>query len=270
MILFWSCQDKSKLKTSERFEYEREVTRLKSIRKDSVNNDILYNFKFGMTENEIKTLKDSLEETGLFKRGSEDIKLFYDKNFNLQNNVNSNRYVKGWTKATFENEKLSKLFFDMREPDLKKILKIYYNLYSIPDVYYQGNSYTNYYCWIIGNQEIEISHFGALVHITHFDYTSVSPEELKRREEELNKREYVGNDDYDGSVKQVVAYLKENLKDPRSYESISWSKVMHKDNYYLVRHKYRAKNSLGGYVIENKLFYIDLYGEIYKIEEFNE
>lgn len=223
-----------------------------------------------MTENEVKSLEDSLDKIGLFKRGPGDIKLFYDKNFNLQNNVNSNKYVKGWTKATFENEKLSKLFFDMREPDLSKILKIYSNLYSIPDVYYQGNSYTNYYCWIIGNQEIEIRHFGAFVHITHFDYTSVSPEELQRREEELNKREYVGNDDYTGSVKQVVTYLKENLKDPRSYESISWSKVMHKDGYYIVRHKYRAKNGFGGYVIENKLFYIDLYGKVYKIQEFNE
>jgi uncharacterized protein YyaL (SSP411 family) len=99
---------------------------------------------------------------------------------------------------------------------------------------------------------------------------SVSPEELIRRKKEINRQVYVGNDDYDGSVKQVVTYLKENLKDPRSYESISWSKVMQKDGNYFVRHKYRSKNSFGGYVVENKLFYIDLYGKIYKIENFNE
>lgn len=265
LILCWSCQDKARLKTSDSFEYDREVAKLKSLRKDSINNNSIYNFRFGMSENEFKSLKDSLEIVGLFESFDE-LKIFYDKNYQLQNNTSSNKFVKGNLRPFFENGKLSKLFIDMREPDLNKVLKIYTNLYSMPDVHYQSDRNYNKYDWIIGNQEIEILDFGSFFHIYHFDYTSVSLEELKRRKEEINRRAYVGNDEYNGSVKQVVTYLKENLNDPRSYESISWSKVMHKDNYYLVRHKYRAKNSLGGYVIENKLFYIDLYGKIYKIE----
>jgi len=31
---------------------------------------------------------------------------------------------------------------------------------------------------------------------------------------------------------------------------------------YWVRHKYRAKNSFGGYVIENKIFYLDEQGNV--------
>lgn len=270
IILFWSCQDKAKLKTSDNFEYDREIARLKSLRKDSINNNTIYNFTFGMSEKKVDYLIDSLKKGGLFE-SFDGLKIFYNKNYQLQNDTNSNKFIKGELRTFFENGKLSKLFIDMREPDVNKAIKIYTNLYSIPDVLYQSDvSSSKYYSWIIGNQEIKILDFGSFFHIYHFDYTSVTVEELKRREEEINRRVYVGNDEYDGSVKQVVTYLRENLKDPRSYESISWSKVMHKDNYYLVRHKYRAKNSLGSYGVENKLFYIDLYGDIYKIEEFNE
>lgn len=268
LMLIWSCQDKAKLKTSDSFEYDREISLLKSLRKDSINNKLIYNFKFGMTEDEVNSLKDSLKKVGLFDSFDE-LKIFYDKSYQLENSIKTKKFVKGDIRFIFENEKLSKLFIEMREPDLRKIIKIYTNLYSIPDVHYQSDNDYNKYNWIIGNQEIEILDFGSFMHIYHFDYTSVSLEELEKRKEELDRRVYVGNDDYDGSVKQVEAYLKGNLKDPRSYESISWSKVMHKDSYYLVRHEYRAKNTYGGYVIENKLFYIDLYGEIYKIEELN-
>lgn len=78
----------------------------------------------------------------------------------------------------------------------------------------------------------------------------------------------VYNSEYDGSVHQVEKYLKESyLKDPDSYQSIKWSKVMdmvHSDyGYrYKVMHKYRAKNSFGGYSIESKIFYLDDDGDI--------
>ena len=37
---------------------------------------------------------------------------------------------------------------------------------------------------------------------------------------------------------------------------------MENGNGYYVRHKYRAKNSCGGYVIENKVFFLDSNGNV--------
>lgn len=59
----------------------------------------------------------------------------------------------------------------------------------------------------------------------------------------------------------VRYYLKKNLKDPESYQSIDWNTVQHEGKTY-VKHKYRAKNSFGGYVIEEKIFEFDESGNI--------
>ena len=78
-------------------------------------------------------------------------------------------------------------------------------------------------------------------------------------------KEVVYNSGWDASVRQVKDYLKTNLLDPNSYESINWGYVdkVNKENYtYVVRHKYRAKNSFGGYVIENKVFFLSNSGRI--------
>lgn len=65
------------------------------------------------------------------------------------------------------------------------------------------------------------------------------------------------NSAWDAAVAPVVAFLKANLKDPKSVEYVEWSPVtlMELDQFYwAVRVKYRAKNSFGGYVLEQKLF----------------
>ena len=56
----------------------------------------------------------------------------------------------------------------------------------------------------------------------------------------------------------VKEYLRETLKDPKSYQEIEWSPsgVNSKGQYY-IRHRYRAKNSLGGFVVEEKIFYLN-------------
>lgn len=78
-----------------------------------------------------------------------------------------------------------------------------------------------------------------------------------------NQVELVSNHRYDGSVFQVEKYLKKNLKDPDSYEPMEWSPVTKtKDGGYMVRHKFRAKNSFSGYVIEEKIFVINSSGEV--------
>ena len=96
-------------------------------------------------------------------------------------------------------------------------------------------------------------------------------EKIKQRKKETstpedNESEYkVYNSEWDGSVYPVELYLKKNLKDPDSYEAIEWSKVQNTDDGYMVRHKYRAKNSFGGYVIENKIFYLNEKGHVYRV-----
>lgn len=68
------------------------------------------------------------------------------------------------------------------------------------------------------------------------------------------------NSSWDGSVSEVERFLKRNLKDPKSFDAIDWYKPVARllDGKYAwaVRVRYRAKNSFGGYVIEDQTFYI--------------
>lgn len=77
----------------------------------------------------------------------------------------------------------------------------------------------------------------------------------------------VKNSGWDGSVKQVKDYLKYTLRDPDSYESIEWSVVKEKSDGYYVRHKYRAKNGFGGYVVANQLFHLDFSGNVVDVKD---
>lgn len=63
---------------------------------------------------------------------------------------------------------------------------------------------------------------------------------------------------------KIVVYLKRHyLKDPDSYEGIEWGPSgKYDDNTYYMWHKYRAKNSYGGYVIEEKMFLLDADGNV--------
>jgi len=77
------------------------------------------------------------------------------------------------------------------------------------------------------------------------------------------KEEIVKNSAWDGSVRQVDTWIRSNLKDPDSLEYIDWSPVVKKEGGgYLVRVKYRAKNSFGGYVIEEKVVILDSRGNV--------
>jgi len=73
----------------------------------------------------------------------------------------------------------------------------------------------------------------------------------------------VANSPWDGSVSQVKSHLMATLKDPGSYESIEWSPVQETaSGGFTVRHKFRAKNSFGGYVVEEKTFVLDANGKV--------
>jgi len=75
----------------------------------------------------------------------------------------------------------------------------------------------------------------------------------------------VENSAMDGSVRQVKDYLKKTLADPNSYEGIEWSPVQTTSDGYKVRHKFRAKNGFGGYVIEEHIFCLNKYGEVVNV-----
>ena len=83
-------------------------------------------------------------------------------------------------------------------------------------------------------------------------------------------QEIVFNSAWDGSVAQVKTWLEnEYLKDPRSVEYIEWSPVFKFDTgRFQVRVKYRAKNSFGGYVVEEKLVRLDKNGEITEVTDY--
>ncbi len=81
-------------------------------------------------------------------------------------------------------------------------------------------------------------------------------------------REKVANSEWDAAVPQVVDYLKRNLKDPDSAQWIEWSKVQEvsgQAHKYMVRCKYRAKNSFGGYEVANQIFYLDADGNVINV-----
>ncbi len=78
----------------------------------------------------------------------------------------------------------------------------------------------------------------------------------------------VVNSPWDASVHQVERYLKRVLKDPKSYEGIEWSKVVPVGSGFVVRHRYRARNSFGGYVVENKMFVLDQRGEVVEVSNY--
>ena len=105
-----------------------------------------------------------------------------------------------------------------------------------------------------GVGKILLSIFGVMLLIGIFSTDNDTQEVVT---DSIAKNSVVRNSEWDGSVRQVERYLKNNLKDPDSYESIEWSPVTEAGEGHIVRVKYRAKNSFGGYVVENKVFLLD-------------
>ena len=138
---------------------------------------------------------------------------------------------------------------------------------------------SRYKYWVRGNMAVEFNYEGYpsnYVVLTFYNVpksgtkyikkdinTSLGMhEEGKQKSDREKKMPKIQNSAWDGSVYQVKNYLKKNLKDPDSYESIEWGSVVEKDGNYQVRHKYRAKNSFGGFVVENCLFILNKEGNV--------
>ena len=109
---------------------------------------------------------------------------------------------------------------------------------------------------------------GVLLTVWIFSWM-LSPSEKKDTSKTTSSRTYtkrsvdiVSNSAWDSGVYQVEDYLKRTLKDPDSYQSIEWYKVKKTSTGFKVLHKYRAKNSFGGYVIKTKEFVLDSKGNV--------
>ena len=79
----------------------------------------------------------------------------------------------------------------------------------------------------------------------------------------------VHNDVLDASVRQVKQFLKKNLDDPESYDGVEWSPVSQNPHtkWFIVRHKYRAKNQYGATQIYNQIFTLDSLGTVISISD---
>lgn len=90
-----------------------------------------------------------------------------------------------------------------------------------------------------------------------------------KESQEATPKEVVYNDEWDGSVRQVKEYLKDNLNDPNSYDAVEWSPVIQQPETkdFSVRHKYRAKNAFGATILFNQVFIMDSIGIIKSVQD---
>ena len=79
--------------------------------------------------------------------------------------------------------------------------------------------------------------------------------ELQQQELTAGERPY----DFDGSITiaEVKIYLRNNLKDPDSLDLIESWPVFFNDGQWHQRVRYRAKNSFGGFRVEEKIFSVE-------------
>lgn len=150
-------------------------------------------------------------------------------------------------------------FFEMNNIDFSHLNEYYDRLSE--QYNYQGNRADKIIFWPSETQTIII-----------FEDKNIAERLLNIRLKDIKNNvegnTIIENSAWDGSVSQVKKFLKNNLKDPKSYESIEWSEVEKISTGYRVRHKYRAKNSFGGYTVENQVFYIDNQGNIVDVVDY--
>ncbi len=181
------------------------------------------------------------------------------------------------------NEELLKEFDETWENvsfDFKEITSK--ESYSLPTNVW-GRHYSNF--WVKGSVAVELT-YGWGANITYYNVPSYYKQnnfytlserlqkDMDEAVEKLNakkskvKMPKVENSPWNGSVRQVERYVKNHLKDPKSYESIEWSPVVQEGSQYRVRHRFRAKNSFGGYTVEDWEFCLDLNGNVIDVKQF--
>lgn len=246
---------------------------------EQTHTDIAYGLKFGMSPREVDSVMRKNQN--------------YDgKNLTIQ--LGKYRY-KGSAITEFDEDALYKItyYFRISNQDFEKeisqdalrAVELLGNTMPSDSEHFawtwdvDGSNYRRvyYYTWVHDNLVVEAERRNNGVEEMSVSYTNqpVVRRKFYRKAKEA-RNDYlenggtprstkVTNSDWDGSVSQVEDYLSKNLKDPDSYESIEWFKVVEKSDGYYVKHKYRAKNSFGGYVINCQLFHLNRRGEVIEV-----
>lgn len=274
LILMISCDNSARQNEINRSEMD--VAQTKAELSSENISELPLNFEFGMTRDEVNKHLEKLVKKGVIsKKGDK----YYDYDYILE----SGQKIGTSIETSFYEDRLYDLYFSLYglKFDYELIAAIDKEITNKVDSTYKRISYymLNYddsKMWIIKwfkeNQYIYLRNAaGTDIHFVNAPIERIADE--KRNQKLLERARMkagieVKNSSLDGSVSQVVKYLKNNLKDPDSYESIEWGNVTETDNGYIVRHKYRAKNSFGGYVIEHQIFHIDWQGNITSVSPF--
>ena len=235
------------------------------------------NFKFGMTREEVNENLDNLVKDSIITRRSD----YYIYEYTLGTGKKISTYIE----FRFYEDRLYRLHFPISgfssevdqtlfsaiDNEICNKVDSTYNRYSYYEAFDSGNRF-NFTAWVKGNQYIILKKvYGADIEFINAPINRIlldldTQKIIDKVQQKAGVK--VENSSIDGSVSQVKRYLKNNLKDPDSYEGIEWSDVVETDNGYTVRHKYRAKNSLGGYVVENQIFYLDLQGNVKSVSSY--
>lgn len=244
-------------------------------------------FKFGMTSEEVNDLVKKLEKEHTIRT------IYKGEKFEYIRTTKSGVKVEYWLEFSYYENELYCLTLSVMSQDMNVFNAINEDINSTLDSSFVNiNTWDEYdidgkvyrYCfnkWFKENQIVFLRYaIGCDVTYTNAPVDKIiSDKRLQQavneaRERLNNNEESVGtadvqNSSWDGSVYQVKKYLKNNLNDYKSYESIEWSEVEKTSTGYLVRHKFRAKNGFGGYIIENKIFYLDSNGIVTNVTDCN-
>lgn len=242
---------------------------------DGYVNDLPFGLKFYISETETKSIIDSLIEAKI-------LVCPYNESSSYKYNVplSDGSYVELSVTPRFYNDSL--YYIDIREGSLQNNKPEKENYNNAIDFFKAQEINLNAHnkiddktwqkcTWDKPEHNITLHYDNSLIIVfkdklinNRLDnaYTEKALGKVRERMERKENGTKIENSSLNGSVSQVEKYLKKNLKDPDSYESIEWGKVVETDNGYMVRHKYRAKNSFGGYAIDNNVFYLDFKGSV--------
>ena len=274
LILMISCDNSARQNEINRSEMD--IAQTKAELSSENISELPLNFEFGMTRDEVNKHLEKLVKKGVIsKKGDK----YYDYDYILE----SGQKIGTSIETSFYEDRLYDLYFSLYglKFDYELIAAIDKEITNKVDSTYKRISYymldyDDSKMWIIKwfkeNQYIYLRNAaGTDIHFVNAPIERIADEKRNQKLLERAKMKAgieVKNSSLDGSVSQVVKYLKNNLKDPDSYESIEWGNVTETDNGYIVRHKYRAKNSFGGYVIEHQIFHIDWQGNITSVSPY--
>mgnify|MGYP007092404968 CR=1 FL=1 len=236
--------------------------------------ELPFNLQFGMGKVQVDSIVSALVQNKTISTPYDDdtykyvCKLKSGKSIETRLNFgyhNDSLYVVSFGLDYF-GQKMDEALFNEIDTDISGKLGTSYKRTS----YYDGekdNKKMIFTMWFKGNQYVFLrkAAFNDISIINAPIYRKIKnaeTEELLSRPSNGNAK--VENSAWDGSVSQVKKYLKNTLKDPGSYKSIEWGNVVETKDGYMVRHKYKAKNSFAGYAVENIVFYLDFNGNVTK------